>query len=214
MQWQDLHKHLPGFTDVATADDRVRRAWVWEAVQNNPHIVAHYLLIRLQAFTDHVLRPLLKFSDSWDRFEWQARGSGHLHALYWIPTAPPLNVKTEAGRTLFALYWGALITAKNPNPSRPPDARNPASLALTDVANTDDQFAAFLNRLQMHSTCKAPYCLRTAKRDEQPSCRFFFPRPLFTDPVVTREINYRAWLFSPARNQATLNQCSPVITIG
>jgi ATP-dependent DNA helicase PIF1 len=66
----------------------------------------------------------------------------------------------------------------------------------------------------MYSTCKAPYCLRVVKGAEEPSCRFFFPRPLFTDPVVTREINHQAWLFSPTRNQATLNQCSPAITIG
>jgi Helitron helicase-like domain at N-terminus len=138
MQWQDLHQHLPGFADVATADDRTRRTWVWEGVQNNPHIVAHYLLIRLRAFTDHVLRPLLRFTDSWVRFEWQARGSGHLHALYWIPTAPPLDVETEEARSRFAQYWGNIITARNPNPSRLPDARNPASLALADVANTED----------------------------------------------------------------------------
>jgi hypothetical protein len=31
---------------------------------------------------------------------------------------------------------------------------------------------------------------------------------------VTKEINKKSWLFSPARNQATLNQCAPAITIG
>ena len=96
-----------------------------------------------------------------------------------------------------------------------PDARNPASLAPADVANTADQFAAFLNRLQMHSTCQAPYCLRVKKdSDKPPTCRFFFPRPLFPDPVVTKDINHKSWLFSPARNQGTLNQCAPVITMG
>ena len=63
MQWQDLHRHFPGFSDVATADDRTRRTFIWDGVQHNPHIVAHYLVIRLQAFTDHVLRPLLGFTD-------------------------------------------------------------------------------------------------------------------------------------------------------
>lgn len=82
------------------------------------------------------------------------------------------------------------------------------------MANTPDQFAALLNRLQIHSTCRAPYCLRLKKGEHQPTCRFFFPRPLFTEPLVTKEINKKSWLFSPARNQATLNQCAPAITIG
>jgi hypothetical protein len=83
------------------------------------------------------------------------------------------------------------------------------------VANTADQFAAFLNRLQIHSTCRAPYCLRRKKDSDTPlECRFFFPRPLFSDPVVTKEINHKSWLFSPARNQSNLNQSAPVITMG
>jgi hypothetical protein len=32
--------------------------------------------------------------------------------------------------------------------------------------------------------------------------------------VVTRDIDHKGWLFSPARNQTTLNQCAPVITMG
>jgi hypothetical protein len=70
MQWQDLHRHFPGFTDLASADDRTRRTFIWDGVQRNPHIVAHYLVLRLRSFTEHVLRPLLGFTDSWDRFKW------------------------------------------------------------------------------------------------------------------------------------------------
>jgi hypothetical protein len=45
MQWQDLHRHFPGWADVATADDRVRRKFVWDRVQDHPHLIAHYLVI-------------------------------------------------------------------------------------------------------------------------------------------------------------------------
>ena len=54
----------PGFTDLATADDRTRWTFIWDRVQRNPHIVAHYLVIRLQAFTEHVLCLLLGFTGS------------------------------------------------------------------------------------------------------------------------------------------------------
>jgi len=86
IQWQDLHQHFPGFADVEAANDTVRHKFVWDQVQNHPHLIAHYLLLRFQAFMDCVLRPHLKFTDFWTRFEWQARGSGHLHCLFWIPS--------------------------------------------------------------------------------------------------------------------------------
>ena len=102
MQWQDLHRHFLGYSDVATADDRALRTFIWDGVQNSPYIVAHYLAIRLQAFKAHVLRPFLEYTDDWTRIEWQARGTGHEHGLYWIPTAPPLGQYTDESRTEFA----------------------------------------------------------------------------------------------------------------
>jgi ATP-dependent DNA helicase PIF1 len=47
-----------------------------------------------------------------------------------------------------------------------------------------------------------------------PCCRFFYPRPLAQKPTVTTEINYKGYIFALACNQAILNQCSPVVTIG
>jgi hypothetical protein len=67
----------------------------------------------------------------------------------------------------------------------------------------------------MYSACQALYCLQVKKgSDESSICCFFFSRLLFPDPVVTRDINHKSWLFSPAWNQGTLNQCAPVITMG
>jgi hypothetical protein len=74
----------------------------------------------------------------------------------------------------------------NPNLSRPPDTRNPASLAPADVANIPDQFAAFLNCFQVH-TCWLRYCLRVKYSFDEPlSCHFFYPQKLFPEPVVTK----------------------------
>ncbi|MGH7240097.1 MAG: hypothetical protein ACREHG_08535, partial [Candidatus Saccharimonadales bacterium] len=125
-----------------------------------------------------------------------------------------MDQSMEESRARFAHYWGQRITAWNPDQLRLPDARNPASLAPLDVANTPEQFTAFINRLQLHTACRLSYCLRLKKGSDVPKCRFFFPRPLFNEPTVTKDINHKDWMFSPARNQATLNQCSPVITMG
>merc|ERR1712093_593311 len=127
MQWVDLHRHFPGYSIVATEDDHTRYKFIWDMVQSHSHIVANYLDIRFRLFKEHVLRPFLGYTDEWSRYEWQARGSRHLHCLFWIPSAPPLDVATAEARTRFAQYWGVKITAWNPDQLRPPDARNPAS---------------------------------------------------------------------------------------
>ena len=103
-----------------------------------------------------------------------------------------MNQDTEESYRNFASYWGDKITAHNPNPSWLPDARNSASLTPADVANIPDQFVAFLNRLQVH-TCGPQYCLRVKHgSDEPPSCRFFYPRKLCPEPIVTKGINHKS----------------------
>jgi hypothetical protein len=214
MQWHELQRLLPQFNEYLTGDDRACQRIVWANIQNYPHIVAHYLDIRFRTFLRLVLGPHLGVTDHWFRYEWQHRGSGHIHCLLWTKEGPLLDPSTDEERTVFAAYWGARITAVNPDPQRPPDLRNPASLPPSDVTNTPDQFAALLNRLQQH-TCSPTYCLRTKKGSTTTQCRFFYPRPLATEPAVTKEINNnRGYMFAPVRNQPLLNQCAPVITLG
>jgi ATP-dependent DNA helicase PIF1 len=67
----------------------------------------------------------------------------------------------------------------------------------------------------MHSVCPPGTCLRVKKGPGNiPYCQFFFPRSLFDDLVVTKDINHKSWLFSPARNIPDMNQYSPPITMG
>jgi hypothetical protein len=214
MQWHDLQRHLPCFTDYETGDDRARQKIVWSNIQDYPHIVAHYLDIRFRTFLKRVVYPYLDVTDHWFRYEWQSRGSGHLHCLLWTRTGPPLDPPTDADREAFAAYWGERITAWVPDPQRLPDARNPASLSPSAVTNTADQFTALVNRLQMHTTCRPSYCLRTRKDGADPYCRFYFPRPVTEHATVTKDINHKSYLFAPARNHALVNQCSPAITMG
>ena len=141
---------------------------------------------------EYVISLLFKYEDYWGRDEWQDRGTEHDHGLIWIPDAPPMDQDTEESCRVFAGYWGEKITAQNPDPSRLPDTRNPASLTPADVANTADQFTAFLNHFQVH-TCRPRYCLRVKHgSDGPPTCCFFFPRKLFPEPVVTKKINHKS----------------------
>jgi hypothetical protein len=121
---------------------------------------------------EYVISLLFEYENYWNHDEWQNRSTEYDHGLIWIPDVPPIDQDTEESCRIFAGYWGENITAQNPDPSRLPDARNPASLALADVANTADQFAAFLNCFQVH-TCRPRYCLYVKhSSDKPPTCHF------------------------------------------
>ena len=45
MQWQDLHRHFSGWSEVSQANDFVQRKFIWDRVQDQPHVIAHYVTI-------------------------------------------------------------------------------------------------------------------------------------------------------------------------
>ena len=145
MQQNDLQRHLLHYEEYLTAPDYTRRHIVWQNVQDQPYIIAAYLDLQFRTYLRTVLCPYLQYDDFWQRYEWQARSSSYIHALFWVPSAPPLDQSTDASWSVFIKYWGERITAWNPDPLQLPDDRNPASLLHINVTNTSDQFAAFLN---------------------------------------------------------------------
>ncbi|KAK8912380.1 ATP-dependent DNA helicase pfh1 [Metarhizium anisopliae] len=125
-----------------------------------------------------------------------------------------MGARTSEQREAFAQYWNTKVTAVNPNSTRLPDARNPASLPFIHICNTDEQVAVFMNRFQMHARCAPGRCLRKNKTTNVVECRFFFPRELQERALVTKSINKRSWMFGVERNVERLAQCSPVMALG
>ena len=213
-QWDDLHRHLPRYEQWRDGTDDERRKIAWENVQRFPHVIAAWLDIRFKAFLKYVMTSLLGVDDYWFRYEWQARGTGHIHCIIWMRDSPTMGAKTPEEREAFAKYWNEKVTAFNPNSTRPPDARNPASLPFIHICNTDDQVAALLNRFQMHATCAPGRCLRKNKTTDIVECKFFFPRELQEHALVTKSINKKSWMLGVERNVERLAQCSPVMALG
>jgi hypothetical protein len=85
------------------------------------------------------LASIPKVHDYWYQYEWQARGTGYIHAIIWIDDALMMGgMKKEEVRARFAAFWSNYITAVNLDVCRPLDIRNPASLAWHDVRNMAD----------------------------------------------------------------------------
>ncbi|KID80837.1 ATP-dependent DNA helicase PIF1 [Metarhizium guizhouense ARSEF 977] len=215
-QWDDLHRHLPRYVQWRDGTDEDRRKIAWENVQRFPHIIAAWLDIRFKAFLKYVMTSFLGLDDYWFRYEWQARGTGHIHCIIWMRDSPAMGARTPEQREAFAQYWNKKVTAVNPNPNstRPADARNPASLPFIHICNTDEQVAIFMNRFQMHARCAPGRCLRKNKTTDVVECRFFFPRELQERALVTKSINKKSWMFGVERNVERLAQCSPVMALG
>ena len=160
----------------ATEADRHRIAY--RLIQQNPPIVTEYLDLRFRLLFQHVLGKKFDVSDHWYRFEWQARGSGHIHGFLWIKDAPEVEQATE-----YLKYWGARVTAINPGADLPPAEVHPSSRPFATRQNTLHELAELLSRVQ-HHRCMPQYCHRRDKITKQIRCRFAFPWPHQDTPTV------------------------------
>lgn len=71
-----------------TEDPKVSLQRRWVALNKKPHIAAAYLDQRLQLYFKHFLSPLLGIRHFWYRYEWQERGSSHIHGFFWLLDGP------------------------------------------------------------------------------------------------------------------------------
>lgn len=131
LQWPDLHKHMPNKIDVLDQDTCAAHWQKRLAVERNPHLAASYLNERLKLFVKYILLPTLNIHDFWYHYEWQERGSGHIHGFLWVKDTPDVEkidwdilknkdrvVADDQQRLMddFVKFWDTLITATNPFP--------------------------------------------------------------------------------------------------
>ena len=213
MQWDDLQRQMPQYDEYLAGNRTTRLQIVRDNLQNHPHIAAGWLYRRWQLFLKHVFKPVVGFKDNWYRFEWQARGSGHIHGVCWLPDAPVADMSTEESRSAFASYWSRHVKAVNPAPNRRPDPQHPSSLPPDQILNSTDFLASCLNRVQRHK-CTDAYCLRKKKNSDEKVCRFAYPRPLQDADCMLYDEERDFWTFAPERNDPWLNPYAPVLTLG
>ena len=94
LHWPNLHdainEHLKG-RNVDYMEDvgqKRKRATKMQNIANNPHIVSGFFVERAERMFNEVYGDVIK--DIWYIFEWQSRGSIHLHGLLWMNDAPSL----------------------------------------------------------------------------------------------------------------------------
>ena len=90
MQWPEL-AHL--ICQHNPTDKNCRK----QAVIENPAIADWFFCQRIQLFLKYFYKEILHAKDYWLRFEWQHRGSPHVHGLAWLQCAPDIEGTFSSG---------------------------------------------------------------------------------------------------------------------
>ena len=90
IQWPDMHQHMPNYTEGQPEDATSYRTRMKD-LNENPAIASYYFQKRWQVFFDHYLVKKFKIKDYWWRYEWQHRGSSHIHGFFWMSDAPSVD---------------------------------------------------------------------------------------------------------------------------
>lgn len=80
LHWPDLHRHMPP-PDEPRVSESARQRHNSMNVNNNPAITAWHFQKRFQLFFEHVIKTVFRVKEWWFRYEWQSRGSSHVHSL-------------------------------------------------------------------------------------------------------------------------------------
>jgi Helitron helicase-like domain at N-terminus len=222
LHWPDLHRliedHRRELNNQEPTDNHITHDRRIDNLTKYPHIVAKFLQERVQKFLQHIKKiPEFEYVEHWYRYEWQHRGSGHVHGFLWLKDGPNIDnvdFENENERQKLADFFSRRVFAHTPIPNHPRPATNPCQLAepIADSNNRVD-LAELLNRCQRHSTCLPSYCIRYNHRLKRNTCRFGFPHLPNQDPKIDRN-DKGQWTFVPSRPlcDRDLNRYHPIWT--
>lgn len=164
IQWSDLHCHMPHASPMP-GDERTCQRLNRQRLNDNPAIAAWWFQHRFHLFFKHVLSKIFNIDNFWYHFEWQHRGSSHVHGLIWIRDAPSiagLDPSNPSTCRDFLDFWSQHATAYHPCKDAAPAVIHPCAVQFEDMNFTNLALAEMLNRVQRHTQCTS-YCLRRPK---------------------------------------------------
>ena len=191
------------------------------AVIENPAIADWFFYHRVHKFIDAFYTGVLGATDYWLRFEWQHRGSPHVHGLAWLPDAPDvekvLSSDDEASKEELLKCIDSNVSTTNPAvlpdgsnaDDAPPPKTHPhvCNKPYSEVEDFQQDLSDLVATCQRHTRCSAAYCLRT--RNGQQKCRFGYPKPLQAETALVTE-DGEPVVFT-AKNDGLVNSYNPVM---
>jgi len=208
--WPDLFRLLCPTVDPDTLSEGQRSA----LMHDNPYTVAWFFEKRCDLFMKKFLMKFFAIKDFWWRFEWQFRGSPHIHGLLWLEDAPDcsdIDSLSEEARAAVVTYFDSMVTAclNQRYIILPPG--NPCRRRLTDLSPEERErdLDRLLSAVQRHSRC-GPYCMRRKRNSRVMACRFGFPMQLEETSSLRSEGG--SWKFVPRRNDPLIQRYNRYVT--
>ena len=208
LHWPEL-SHLYG-------EQNVRQSG---ALIENPALADWFFYHRFQKFIEVYYSGILGAYDFWYRFEWQHRGSPHVHGVAWLRNAPNVEQSLEDGNTSrrqLINFIDSLVCTHNPavlpdgsNLDNAPNASiNPhvCSRPYSDIGDYNADLIELVSTCQRHTRCSTSYCLRTKQGQQQ--CRFGYPKPLQGDTTIVHVDGVCELLTK--RNDPLVNSYNPI----
>ena len=197
-----------------------------KAVNENPAVADWFFYERISKFVETYYKDILGATDYWFRFEWQHRGSPHVHGLAWLPNAPDAEKLLSCDDSSQLLdvvdeviaYVDELVSTVNPG--IPADANNVqndvpkpktnphvCNRSYGEITDLDMYLVDLIATCQRHTRCSTAYCLKKKKGKQQ--CRFGYPKPLQSATSITSQEDGEP-VGLTARNDSLLNGYNPV----
>ena len=114
LQWPNLAR-------LICSEDPACRSNRQAAVIDNPAVADWFFHNRIQKFVDAFYVGVLGATDYWLRYEWQHRGSPHVHGLAWLADAPNVEQalasssdNTSRAQQELCKYVDQIISTINP----------------------------------------------------------------------------------------------------
>ena len=185
LHWPELHKLIP----------------------DNPHIAAWFFNKRFEVFFEDVLKKRWDLEEWWYRFEWQHRGSVHVHGIGKIRGGPTIEWKKmkddEDAIKNIAKYANGLVTTINLGLNAPIPIRHPCQKDHSELQDDIQDYIDLVNKLQRHTRCSPSYCILVNRKGEQ-MCRFGYPKEN-SDHTFVRDDGHGQPELVTARNDQLIN---------
>ena len=212
LQWPELADLL----NVETAEGSTARC---RAVIENPCLADWFFYHRVVKFMEAFFIDTLKANDYWLRFEYQHRGSPHVHGIAWLQNAPDVqSVLTTENTDELISYIDKTVSTINPavlhDGSNISDAPLPkvdphiCNKKYVDIESYSDDLNDLIAICQRHTRCSTAYCLRT--KDGVQQCRFGYPKSLQSVTMITTDENTNEPTLITARNDGLINSHNPI----
>ena len=191
-----------------------------DALIENPGLADWFFYHRVHKFVELFYVDILGASDYWYHFEWQHRGSPHIHGVAWLCNAPnvehALQDDDASSKHRLFDFIDSLVCTHNPgilpdgsNLDNAPSASidpHVCSRPYSQIEDHNTDLIELVATCQRHTRCSTSYCLRTKHGKQE--CRFGYPKPLQEQTTIVNE-DGECELFT-ARNDPLVNSYNQI----